>query len=486
MKTLNTISNINNINSNEGENMENLTNTCAECGTGIIATEEFCSLCKPHMITKTTTEEVGMKDLLNSLEINVAQLAEEVGYSKSTIYKVLNGKGSKAATEAVQTFIDEVNYLRGEYAPEFYSNDVVDVEQPVNLLDPRAVDQYIQDWHAANADCLAPVVVDLQEDRFFREAAAVLRNSVYNTGRRKSPMYNTSDNQSDIKSARYNDSKDWVIAEAETSKGETKFNYDDGGMLGEICGKASYGIQVGKANDSEFTGRVSLFEEGFDGRTIRVLDVRGNWLANTSTSGAAAIQAKEDATVRSLVADLEVRMLKRQHRKEVALRVMNELVADIKVCESYADIKDIINGSFDVLFAALKAECGTTFVADQCKYIKDGKEVTLNSWFLSNFKKKLWATVDESEWKKKSLAANDKKKAVYEKVQSLLDQFRTDNAVDLAETINKLPVKNSIGLTQEDARIATFYAKDNKDTARFSAPVFFALINFGKKHQVAA
>lgn len=52
-----------------------------------------------------------MKELLSVSGLNVEELALAVGYSKSYVYKVLNGKGSKKAAKAVKDYLEEIALL---------------------------------------------------------------------------------------------------------------------------------------------------------------------------------------------------------------------------------------------------------------------------------------------------------------------------------------------------------------------------------------
>src|SRR5690606_16341586 len=103
--------------------------------------------------------------------------------------------------------------------------------------------------------------------------------------------------------------------------------------------------------------------------------------------------------------------------------VLAYLVDQIKKSTDYKEISEIIRTSHEVLRGELKVKCNTTYVVDNCKYVKDGKETTLNSWYLSYFTKSLWNAVNQSKWKAGREDAFAKYNAIYERVQGVLDSI---------------------------------------------------------------
>jgi hypothetical protein len=336
----------------------------------------------------------------------------------------------------------------------------------------------IKAWYKANGHLLEEEVVLCEEDKEFREAAAAIKGAVYgvysNTGRRGFSGFKKEDNESEIMESNFNLGKsEWITSKYKDEKGKEVITYDNGGLVGEIVGRMSAEINYGRANENERNGRHSLVEEGFSAGSVVIRDNAGHFIRKGSLNDELSYKAKEDALVRGLVKQLEVRTMKRKERKEVAIQVMNSLVESIKLSENYGDIKEIITNSQKVLFARLQEECGTTYVADNCKYIKDGKETTMNKWFLSYFSKTLWAAVNESKWK-------TNRKAAYERVQAKLDKMShlCDNMYHMADMLRSN--SSAFGITPKEARIALNYAKSKDNNARFSKPVFFALCELSK------
>ena len=348
--------------------------------------------------------------------------------------------------------------------------------------------ELIKAWYAANAELIEPVIEgQLSDDKEFRAAAAAMKGAIYNvenTGRRQPRGFNSDDLHAQVTTANYSvNSKDWLMSSYKDEKGKDIEVYDDGGTVSAICKSSSSEILYGKANDNALHGRSSLVEEGFGPQLVHVTDIRGNCMGAMSLAGLNAYNAKEDAIARSLNAEADAKAEKRALKKDLALKVLGRLQERIIACNNYGDIKDIIQGYAQrFLQRTLVTYTKNGYVTDHCKFIKDGKETTLNSWFLSYFYKKLWAAVELSAWKKNRVALASKDEAVYNKLQSKLDSMSSicDNMHHMADLLRSGKGK-AFGISKGDIQPALNYAKANRSTVRgFSKPVFYALIDVMK------
>ena len=452
-----------------------------------------------------------MKDLLAKLNINVAQLAEEAGYSKSTVYRVLNGKGSDKATKAIQAYLDELAYWAGE-KPEPELADIVNVDN-----DGMSNDAYIEAWYQANKDSVEPVIeVNCQEDRFFKQNASLIKDAIYNVkspGGRRTPKAVSYDSyDADVKLARAGaERSEWKVGEYTDTNGNLVEMYDNGGILGKVHRLASAEINYGRAEDQEISGRFSIYEEGFNPNTVRVVDDGGNFIMNCSYNLFRNYFTKENAMIKQL-AQPSKRELNRKARKELAISILKQIIGEIHAATSYKVIKEeIIGGAYERITNALKDEFGVSFVADKCNYVDAAElkkkhditgltgdeimQLAIENDCVSNLNKQFWkiaykamyGAVDKSAWKQNRSAAkssqDDTNAEIYKKVQNLLTRIPSEDAKHLGSLIADGTAYRNFGLTQQDAKKATWYAyqnRSNKAVRGFSKQVYYALLDFGK------
>ena len=375
--------------------------------------------------------------------------------------------------------VDEDYELAKQIVESYFRNYKEEECMKEVSMDGKSEMEFINEWHRVNGHLLEEEVVLLQEDQEFREASAAIKGAVYgvfdNAGSRKGSGIKSEDMESEIVESNMSMGKsEWIMSKYVDEKGKEVITYDDGGVVGRIVNRMNAEINYGRANETAHNGRHDLVDHGYAAGVVVIRDDRGNYIRKGSLNDEVAYKAKEDAMTRRLVKDLEARSEKRTARKELALKVMDELIAAIKDCENYGRIKRIIGVSHYVLRRRLKAEFGNGFVTDYCRYYKDGKETNLNSWFLSYFTKKLWAAVNVSKWKLNTMSA-------YDTVQKKLDAKKDicDNMYHMADLLRSNP--GMFGIAPKEARIALNYAKANKGTVRgFSKPVFFALCEVAK------
>lgn len=348
--------------------------------------------------------------------------------------------------------------------------------------------EFIKAWYEANAHLIEPVIEgQLTDDKEFRAASAAMKGAIYNvenTGRRKARGVVSDDLSSQVVTANYSDKKaDWLMSSYVDENGRDIDVYDDGGIVASIVERSQAEIAYGKANESELHGRHSLVEEGFGPRLVHVTDTRGNDMGAMTLAGLNAYEAKEAAHVRALNVESETKSQRRTAKKNLALKVLARLRDRIIASANYADIKFIIQEyAMKFLKRTLSTYTNNGYVTDHCVFIKDGKQTTLNSWFLSYFFGKLWAAVDLSQWKQDRAAKAAKDEEAYNKLQAKLDSMSSicENMHHMAELLRSGKGK-AFGISKSDIQPALNYAKANRSAVRgFSKPVFYALIDVMK------
>jgi transcriptional regulator with XRE-family HTH domain len=499
-------------------------------------TKDIPSLIGPESpINNTVPEEVNMKlkDIIKSLNIKAADLAEEVGYSTSTIYNVLNGKAGKKATAAVEAYLEEI-----KYAPEDISEpESVEPEVEMVLLNAKCMEQdfldrpfinleckvipkdkYISEWHEANKHLLeAPLSDMVVEDEDFRKNASMIKDAIYNVedkflrGRRKPNLKAKWNEEGTSNAGGGYDKSEQVYEEFKDVDGNIRKKYDKGGSVGKVQRQTSENIIIGKANQSEHCGRHSIYEEGYNNNTVRILDARGNFLCATEARKEYKILLRE----KNMTYGNNRKFESRKKRKDIAIKAVNDYTDLIKNSTDKGYIKTELLGKgkfFNFLTKRLQDEADTTWLTDHCYYLdckqfkkediagKTADELvelakatkkwkTINKVFWRLMYQRIEKTTEQSQpeiFKETFTVKKDTQEETYHKVQKILDRIPSDDAADLGNLIRQ-GVGLSFGLTQSDAKTATWYCHQyNKKNGysghsiRFSREVFKSLIEFGK------